>query len=79
MAGLRHDFDQVPDAGVQVCRCGKWPLHHVHTGHHPTCTCDDSRALMAALSDVINSATVEQYEDAVSRYDQAASLLRNAS
>lgn len=37
-----HPFEQSPDATqVRVCRCGKWPDHHVH-GADP-CGCDDCR------------------------------------
>jgi len=36
-----HPFLQVPDPHVLICRCGKWPGHHAHTGDRAACTCDD--------------------------------------
>lgn len=45
-----HAFAQVPGVSVLVCTCGKWPLHHVHTGDRRTCTCDECRALSTAAA-----------------------------
>ena len=40
---MTHQFEQNPEAAqVRVCRCGKWPDHHVH-GADP-CGCDDCRS-----------------------------------
>ena len=38
--GDTHAFQQQADVSVRVCQCGKWPLHHVHTGSRAACTCD---------------------------------------
>lgn len=38
-----HSFEQVVGASVSVCHCGRWPLHHVHTGDRAACTCADCR------------------------------------
>lgn len=40
-----HDFEQNPHAPstVQVCRCGKWPDHHIHTDDPLRCSCDEHR------------------------------------
>jgi hypothetical protein len=36
-----HPFTPAADPGwILVCRCGKWPGHHVHTGDVAACTCD---------------------------------------
>lgn len=39
-----HLFERNPDADtVRVCRCGKWPDHHIHTGSTIACGCDTCR------------------------------------
>lgn len=38
---MTHPYEQTPEADVRVCRCGKWPDHHVHTGDRAACSCDD--------------------------------------
>ncbi|MFD3640990.1 hypothetical protein [Streptomyces griseus] len=40
-----HLFEQNPaaPANVRVCRCGKWPDHHLHTGTTAPCNCDTCR------------------------------------
>lgn len=42
----QHPFEQHPAAPktTRVCRCGKWPDHHIHTGDTTTCGCDACRA-----------------------------------
>ncbi|WP_405391089.1 hypothetical protein OG596_26475 [Streptomyces sp. NBC_01102] len=42
----QHPFEQHPDApaSTHVCRCGKWPDHHIHTSNTTTCGCDTCRA-----------------------------------
>jgi hypothetical protein len=36
-----HEFEQAPGVPVAACgECGKWPLHHIHTGDAALCTCD---------------------------------------
>ncbi|WP_097922077.1 hypothetical protein [Streptomyces sp. wa1063] len=44
--GGQHPFEQNPaaPASVHVCRCGKWPDHHTHTGSTVACGCDTCRA-----------------------------------
>jgi len=38
-----HEFRADPLAWpwIHICWCGKWPLHHIHTGNRPACTCDE--------------------------------------
>ena len=39
-----HEFVQMFGVMVNACvHCGKWPLHHVHTGDRRGCTCDKCR------------------------------------
>lgn len=40
----RHPFEQDPQAEhVLVCRCSKWPDHHIHGGEQTMCSCDTCR------------------------------------
>ncbi|WP_326646070.1 hypothetical protein OG884_15575 [Streptosporangium sp. NBC_01755] len=42
----QHPYEQRPAVSVNVCMCGKWPDHHVHTEiTDQTCTCDECRRL----------------------------------
>lgn len=44
--GEEHLFVQVHGVMVQVCWCGKWPMHHIHTGITPSlCTCESCRTI----------------------------------
>jgi len=41
-----HAFANMPYIMVHAClHCGKWTLHHVHTGDTTACTCDSCRKL----------------------------------
>jgi hypothetical protein len=42
--GTQHVYHQLADVAVNVCVCGKWPMHHVHVGEsRSTCWCDKCR------------------------------------
>lgn len=41
--GDPHNYDP-EDALVEVCRCGLWPGHHIHTSDPATCTCEACRS-----------------------------------
>lgn len=42
-----HEYVQATGVRVQVCVCGLWPDHHVHTGITRTCTCDECQSMRA--------------------------------
>lgn len=49
-----HAFDQLIGTWVSVCRCGLWPDHHVHTGDHLLCGCDQCRSTRGVEGDISN-------------------------
>jgi hypothetical protein len=36
-----HPFQQATGEDVGVCRCTKWPKHHIHTGDRAVCACEE--------------------------------------
>lgn len=73
-----HQFAQDPEAtaaGVRACRCGKWPLHHVHTGVRTGCTCDDCHSDEPPLPQRTPSAS---YDDHVQACDRSGPRLSPA-